>query len=225
MFSKGEKVDKSTLKDAMTAFIDFLPANCILVAHNANSFDSRILLLHLMDSDLMDSLKEKAIGFLDTLPLAKDVYPGRRGNGGYSQPVLVRDILKTSYDAHNAIADVAALFDLLKMMKTKVDGGVYESHTISLSAAVSRLQHKIVKRQNLETLEAFDTKVISKNLLERAASSGLKLCHFKLAASRGIDAMQKLLTEKTVENKPRVTASASKVRVTNIIDYINSKFL
>ena len=46
-------------------------------------------------------------GFGDTLAVFRREYPG--GAGGYSQSALVRDILGSVYDEHNAVADVRSL--------------------------------------------------------------------------------------------------------------------
>ena len=53
---------------------------------------------------------EKIIGFVDTLPLFKDLLPGKKS---YSQSSLVHDA-GFSYKAHNALDDSVALERLLQ---------------------------------------------------------------------------------------------------------------
>ena len=117
MFYKGEKVESCDAKCALASFIDFLPDQCMLVGHNTHQFDTRIVLLHLKDYGLLEQFQSKVCGFLDTLPLARSLYPERKEAGGYKQEALVQNLVKELYDAHNAIGDVSALHKLLIVMK------------------------------------------------------------------------------------------------------------
>lgn len=91
IYSKGEKAQSVNIKAALEQFISYLPQNTMLIGHNIHQFDNRIL-LHLKNNNLMDSFTSKVIGFMDTLPLAKEIYPDRKGKGGYSQEALVTDV-------------------------------------------------------------------------------------------------------------------------------------
>jgi DNA polymerase III alpha subunit (gram-positive type) len=85
MFAKGERVESANTESALQDFIKFLPQKCVLVGHNTHMFDTRILLLQMKEHNLVDNVKEKVAGFMDTLPMARELYPNRKGAGGYKQ--------------------------------------------------------------------------------------------------------------------------------------------
>ena len=70
----------------------------------------------------MQEMESKITGFIDTLLIAQDLYPDRKGKGGYKQEALLKDILNESYSAHNALDDVQALQKLFsKMQESSID--------------------------------------------------------------------------------------------------------
>ena len=57
---------------------------------------------------------------MDPLPLLKKLYPDRKS---YKQETLVKDLLGTEYQAHNALADIMALqalIDVCRVSKLKI---------------------------------------------------------------------------------------------------------
>ena len=76
------------------------------------------------------------MGFVDTLPLCQEAYPGRKGKGGYKQEALVHDILNETYGAHNALSDVEALVKLVNHIK---DTELARKHSMTLQYAQDKL--------------------------------------------------------------------------------------
>ena len=207
MFSKGERVNSVSIKEGLSSFIDFLPDQCMLVAHNTHQFDTRIILSHMKDHSFLDKFKSKVLGFLDTLPLAKLLYPERKGARGYKQEALVNDLVQETYDAHNAIADVSALHKLLSVIKqSSFTNHIFLSNSMSVESAVGKLEHQLFTRQNFETMQRLvHDKVMSEQMAKKAAASGLTITHLKRASTRSSNGIKDLFSEYTAHNKPRVT--------------------
>ena len=124
----------------------------MLEAHTTHMFDTRILLLHLRECNLIEEFRQKVDGFLDTLPLSRQLYPERKGAGGYKQEALVQDLVKQSYSAHNAIDDVAALEKLLGVMKTssKFTTQLFSSHSLSFDSASTNMITRFLHEKTLK---------------------------------------------------------------------------
>ncbi|CAC5400225.1 unnamed protein product [Mytilus coruscus] len=65
---------------------------------------------------ILENLKDHILGFSDTLPLFRVKFPKRKS---YSQSSLANNILKTTYNAHNALNDVKILKQLIEVDITK----------------------------------------------------------------------------------------------------------
>ena len=65
----------------------------------------------------MNQLLSSVCGFIDSLTVYPKKYPGR---ASYKQKLLVRDLLKSSYDAHNAIGNVDSLGHLIATCLVKI---------------------------------------------------------------------------------------------------------
>ena len=63
------------VKDVLNSFIDWLPNDALLVAHNCKKFDANIIVSHYQNHDLINKLKEKVTGFSDTLPFFQQKIP------------------------------------------------------------------------------------------------------------------------------------------------------
>ena len=203
MHSDGQEVDSKPIMEALLDFIDFLPKESLLVAHNCHAFDMRILLLHVKEVlKSYNPLTEKVTGFLDTLKMARGLYPEQEG--GHTQEALVKNLLSQTYSAHNALADVRALHQLFNHMKNAAPSS--SPYTVATDTAVSMIEQKLTMRKNYETLtELVAEKMLSKKMAEDVASSGLSLEHLKIASKRG--GIHQLFTEVKSDGKPRVTKS------------------
>ena len=99
LFYKGKHMKTEPVKDILNSFIDWLSNDALLVAHNCKKFDTNIIVSHYQNHDLINKLKEKVPGFSDTLPLFQQKILNLRS---YSQTSLATEILRQTYDAHNA---------------------------------------------------------------------------------------------------------------------------
>ena len=81
-----------------------------LVAHNGRRFDFPIIASTLLKYNLKDRFSACVLGCVDSLTLCKKQFPGM---SSYKQEDLVKNVLKKTYGAHDALEDVKALGDLL----------------------------------------------------------------------------------------------------------------
>ena len=65
---------------------------------------------------LFEIFSNVVLGFVDTIPIFKKKYPGRKNGPNYSQISLVQDFVgpDAANGAHNALADVKALKALIE---------------------------------------------------------------------------------------------------------------
>lgn len=92
---RGVNVQSLPLEIALSHFINWLEeihedgAVLILIGHNVKTFDCRYLIRSLNEHVLTTRFAATVGGFVDTLPLLKEIHPGRRK---FSKESLVRDI-------------------------------------------------------------------------------------------------------------------------------------
>ena len=84
--------------------------HCVL-DKNIRSFDCPILIHHLVQNDLLKEFDDVVCGFSDSLSLYKQLLPDRKPS---KREDLVSGVIGQAYDAHNAMADVAALRRLVE---------------------------------------------------------------------------------------------------------------
>ncbi|CAL4202575.1 unnamed protein product [Meganyctiphanes norvegica] len=206
----GKPVSSIPIKDALHLFIAWLKnlGTCLLIAHNV-SFDARIICYHLQNGKLVSSFTKVACGFLDTLPFFKVTFPGQIN---YKQETLVSNILKESYEAHNALADVRALkklMDVCAATDEQIRGKAFST------------QSYFEKKYNLNTLQVLiKSKVLSDNMANKMAMSGLQQHHLIYSIqNEGFEGLQSLLSEK-VSGKPRVTET--KKVISKVFDFLSA---
>ena len=103
MFYEGKPVTAVQLDVGIQKFLNWLQSltePCLLLAHNAKLFDAKHLLKALKMSSKTEPFSEVVVGFCDTLPAFKELFPERKS---YSQENLARDLLESTYNAHNAL--------------------------------------------------------------------------------------------------------------------------
>lgn len=100
------------IRSSLEQFIAWLNmfSNVILVAHNGRRFDFPVLLSAFTKCGNMDKLLASVCGFIDSLAVFRKKYPGR---SCYKQEELAKDLLNSSYNAHNTIGDVDSLGHLI----------------------------------------------------------------------------------------------------------------
>lgn len=101
-------VDGKQAIEELVRFLKSIGGRILLSAHNGRRFD--VPRLRRLADKVGIPLPDEVEGFLDTMLLARKLYPGRKS---YSQPNLVRDMTGKEYDAHNSAADVRALQELI----------------------------------------------------------------------------------------------------------------
>lgn len=199
LFHRESEVKTSEKRDVLKSFIEWLLPKSLLIGHNIRSFDSRLLIHHILLTDMLDEHKRKEIIFADTLPLLKELLPNRReSKKSYKQSDLITDILSETYEAHDALADVLALQRLLSHLRVSNDA--YCKHCFTVDTV-----HEVLKtNKRMETFRDLEL-VVTKETIRKLASSGLEMSHLMLAFRRGgIDGINGILTEK-IAGKPRVT--------------------
>ena len=89
----------------------------------------------------MDDLAKTVSGFTDSLPAFRELLPERKS---HSQENLVQDLLCKSYEAHNALADVLTLCQLVnKFLNVKL----LQKHSFKVSWVASC--QKLLKEKKL----------------------------------------------------------------------------
>ena len=151
---------------------------------------------------LKKTLQENVVGFTDTLPLLKSVM---RNRPKYSQSAIVEDVLGEPCDTHNSLADVNILRRV--MMKTGVEPDLMIEHSFTLQWFGSYnnfITHRNVRMATFQPLAR--KRVVSTGMIVKMASSGLEFKYLAVAFTRGgKDGLISLLTEKSTDNKVRVT--------------------
>ena len=189
------------ISHALNEFIRWLQpkAPCLLLAHNAKSFDAKHLMRILGKNNMSEDFKEVVLGFSDTLPAFRELLPHQNS---HSQENLAKDLLGGNYEAHNALVDVQMLHKLTsKFLNTKL----LIKHSFTIPSITEHVAFLDQERNNLMSLQLMiSKKAISVGMASKAATSGLRLQHLKLAFQRGwADGLSHILREK-FNGKPRV---------------------
>ena len=217
LFLHGRPVESVSTKEALSSFLDWLASfgkNIILVGHNIKAFDVKHLLRH---ARLHGISLDILAGFVDTLPLFKSFFPGL---SSYSQENIYRKIIGETYEAHNSLGDVIALCSLIK--KGIPDVGSLQQFSYTCEWCKGYVTFLEERDKNVQTFHPLiSSKVISKGLAEKAASSGLTYRHLLVAFKRqGESGLKSVLGEK-FNGKVRVTKS---IRViSSLLDYLNTE--
>lgn len=127
------------LPQALAAFQAFLHmlGRPLLVGHNIRRFDCLVLARALDEWQLRAAFQEVTSGFLDTLPLARDLLRDR-GLQSYKQENLVKAVLGVSYPAHNALEDVRALQRLYYALQPTTAQALRHTFTLASVAAPAK---------------------------------------------------------------------------------------
>ena len=109
----GSPVASVPIQQALTSFIAWLTniGQCVLIGHNVK-FDARHMNYHLTENKMTSPFLDVVVGYIDTLPLFKNKYPGMEN---YRQETLASTLLQINYNAHDALSDSVCLQKLLTM--------------------------------------------------------------------------------------------------------------
>lgn len=110
----------NSLREVLVAFIAFLQmlGLPLVIGHNIRRFDCRLLARALDELDLRAEFESSISGYVDTLPLAREMLKDR-GLHSFRQENLVRELLGVNYKAHDALEDVRALQALYSVLQPK----------------------------------------------------------------------------------------------------------
>nr|XP_034335041.1 uncharacterized protein LOC117692109 isoform X2 [Crassostrea gigas] len=219
MCNQGKEVIHHHPVNAFLDFISFLSENgkgVYLAAHNCRNFDAVILFNQLHLYNLWGEFCKTVIGFSDTLPMFKIMYPNFLKN--YKQETLVESLLNGTYDAHNAEKDVEVLQRL-----------VFEKGNVEILISEqcffysSQLSPKGVVPTKHSLSSLVSKTVISKHICGKIQKAGLGYMHLLLAFKRGgFDGLQLLLGEKNEDAKVRVTRCMKVIE--NIAAHFRAEF-
>ncbi len=215
LYLNKQEVQAVSQKEALVSFVEFLEEHkpVVLVGQNIKAFDMKVLFNKLTSYGLWNRLCDITAGIVDIRLLAKEIVPAK---ACCNQEALVLRFLGTTYEAHNAINDVAALHKLWIKIKPEILRK-HESNIMSDIRACEDLTHLEASYSEL-----IQSKAMSQGMVSKAAKSGLCLGHLKKAIERdSIDGLTSLLTHKRTSGKPRVTGT--KHIIQRIFDAIANK--
>ncbi|XP_034092019.1 protein PML-like [Gymnodraco acuticeps] len=118
LYLHRQPVFTNTLREALVSFIAFLQMfrHPLVVGHNIRRFDCPVLARALEELDLRAEFEAAVSGYVDTLPLAREMLK-ERGLKSFRQENLVRELLGVNYKAHDALEDVRALQALYSVLQ------------------------------------------------------------------------------------------------------------
>ncbi|CAC5366195.1 unnamed protein product [Mytilus coruscus] len=177
--------------------------NAILIAHNGNKFDFRILSNAADKSKLFNLYLENCVGCIDSIVVMKPKFPKLPK---YSQPYLAEHICNKNYNAHNALDDVSMLNEILK--EAKVSSVDLLKHPYSPGDHLLQEIFNKNKPRNLPSLHfLIGQGVVKMATAENISGSGLNFNHLKLIWKReGEDGLTNVLSAKNSIGKPRVSS-------------------
>ncbi|KAM8860809.1 three prime repair exonuclease 4 [Synchiropus picturatus] len=110
LYQNHQPVLTNSLREVLVSFIVFLQmlGRPLLLGHNICRFDCPVLSRALDEVDLRCEFLSSVSGFVDTLPLAREMLK-ERGLHCFRQERLVEELLGVRYKAHDALEDVQAL--------------------------------------------------------------------------------------------------------------------
>ncbi|KAB7496526.1 DNA polymerase III PolC-type [Armadillidium nasatum] len=189
-------VESTTLHDGLKDFLEWLksiPAPRFLSGHNVKNFDCGFLIDSLCQFDLMTEFSQLVIGFIDTLPLCRELCPKTEVHN-YQQNTLVNHYLKLSYEEHNALEDVIALQKLISFLKCS--DGLLMKHMFSVHSAYENYRKKNLDKKNFPAYYLMiKKKGISTEMAKRFAKANITykdlLYNYK---NGGMDSLKEFLS-------------------------------
>ncbi len=155
----GRIIPSKDITQALTDFIDWLPQQVVLVAHNGRVFDHPRLLSSIKHCDLKDSFANKVLGLGDSLPILKRAFPEEKS---HSLPKLCKSNIAYEYDAHDALADCVALKQIIQKGLTKSKDKLKFSDCFNTSDVYQEVAFKEEQWVCYQTLEKLVPYVLSR---------------------------------------------------------------
>ena len=130
---KGSLVKTVEMRECAKLFINWLDSidgEKILYGYNAKGCDVRMICKDFREVNMEKELTERILGFCDTLPLLRRLYPNQKS---HSQLRLCKAMIGYSYTAHNSLQDAKALEKLLTTLRIGEQDMVTNSISIDLA--------------------------------------------------------------------------------------------
>ena len=107
------------MDDGLSKFLNWLTPKkpCLLLAHNAKGFDAKHLMRAFTSCGKVDEFCQIAIGFSDTLPAFRELYPARKS---YNQENLAKDLVDETCNGQSALDDSVVLQKLITALSDAV---------------------------------------------------------------------------------------------------------
>lgn len=205
---RGKMVEALEPREALQKWLHWIRpiAPVVLVAHNCYNFDARRLVNNYKKYGLLEELGQLVAGFIDTLPMFKELYPKM---SSYRQEELVTKVLKESYEAHDSLADVQSLQKLV--MKHNLSDKKLLKFSFTYQSLLDYIEYSKKGKENAESLQSLvDSKHLSSGMAETVGKSGLTLDNLRHAfVDGGKELLEKVLSEPTSSGQPRVTRNRS----------------
>ena len=192
LFLHGRPVSAFSILEGLSMFLRWLASfntDTILVGRNIKAFDVKHLLRH---ADLNGVDLGRLVGFVDTLSLFKNKYQGLPSK---SQENLCHRFVGGKYNDHNSLDDVIALTSLLEKTSSC---NFFKEFSFSFEWSKKFVTYCKNKEANLATFQSLiASKALSRRMADKAASSGLRYHHLKLAYKReGEGGLKSLFSER-----------------------------
>ncbi|XP_025113094.1 uncharacterized protein LOC112575437 [Pomacea canaliculata] len=205
LYLNDQPVDAVNIRQALSEFLEFVGDDpVVLFAHNCKWFDALVLFNAMEACGLLAEFESKVTGFVDTVPLFKAVCPGL---DSYKQSALYDHFFRESYAAHEAMSDVRALKRLLDLRCVTRDAICLHSFGLDYVHQVVRRRRETYR--NLQSWKPMiKARSVSLNMAKRAAKSGLRVHHLRLAYRRhGLTGVYLVLQQRTADGTARVTCT------------------
>ena len=202
LYQGEERVNAVYLNEGLSRLVAWLQLRmpCLLIAHNARTFDARHLLNAVAACKKMQEFSQKVLGFSDSLTAFRERFPERKT---YAQTSLAKDLLDATYNAHNALDDARML---QKLVSKFISDDLLLKHSFTVSWYRDYLSHSRMTQENMKSLKPLlKAGKVSEGMAMKIARSGLRMNHMEFAYQNGgVENLCGVLTE-LHEGKPRVT--------------------
>ena len=146
---KGQLVPSAWVKDAVSQVLSWLQQfeNIVICAHTGWRFDFPISLLLLKKLEKCSQFFDQVCGIELLWVYSENCFQ----NPHWNRLILLHNAIAKKYNAHNAIADVVTLGELL--LHVNLSYQEFKQHTFSPSAVLENLDYNNAKAANISTLK------------------------------------------------------------------------
>ncbi|XP_028412163.1 uncharacterized protein LOC114534884 [Dendronephthya gigantea] len=202
LYQGRERLKAVYLNQGIARFLAWLKMKTpsLLIAHNGRAFDAKHLINAIASCKQMSEFSQAVIGFSDSLTAFRELFPERKT---YKQTDLAKDLLRATYNAHNALDDVRIL---QKLVSKFITNDMLLKHSFTVFWYRDYLSYSQMTQENMKTLKPLvKAGKASEGMAAKIAGSGLRMSHLEFVyRTGGVERLREVLTELHGE-KPRVT--------------------